>query len=152
MTITPDQARALLDGATPGPWEWRKHGFRGSGRDFDSLGPSAECCALETQDAEDYASWVVADDEDKALIAAAPDLAQTVAGMEWQWSVERLTEDGSLWLIDRPWTCDRELAETWLRKYDGSRLVRRLVGPVAEGDYGEYPRFNIDRFNNEEIF
>ena len=59
-----------------------------------------------------------------------PDMAQTIAGMEWQWSVERLTEDGSLWLIDRPWTCDRELAETWLRKYDGSRLVRQLVGPV----------------------
>ncbi|MGP9622224.1 hypothetical protein ACT3S7_04485 [Corynebacterium sp. AOP34-AQ2-28] len=67
---------------------------------------------------------------DLDLIAAAPELAQTIAGMEWQWSVERLTEDGSRWLIDRPWTCDRELAETWLRKYDGSRLVRRLVGPA----------------------
>lgn len=37
------------------------------------------------------------------------------------------------------------------------RLVDGSGDPVAEGDYGEYPRFdidrfNIDRFNNEEIF
>lgn len=135
MTITPDQAQNLLDGATPGPWVWQTNEYDsrnagGPNRDYDSLGPKGGKPALETQDGEDYASWVNISEADKELIAAAPDMAQTIAGMEWQWSVERLTEDGSLWLIDRPWTCDRELAETWLRKYDGSRLVRQLVGPV----------------------
>ena len=31
------------------------------------------------------------------------------------------------------------------------RLVDSNGDPVAEDDYGEFPRFNIERFNNEEI-
>ena len=129
MTTTPDQARQLLDGATPGPWralhdQWEdKDGT--PCEDFYVLGgPDG---ILHTEDFDPDTHNPVAN---TTLAAAAPDLAQTIAEQTWQWSVERLTEDGSRWLIDRPWTCDRELAETWLRKHDDSRLVRRLVGPV----------------------
>lgn len=126
MNITPDQARELLDGASDGPWE---HG------DVPGPGEDPTRATEVYQPGEPGAiAYVQPNTADVKLIAATPDLAQTIAGMEWQWSVERLTEYGSRWLIDRPWTCDRELAETWLRKYDGSRLVRRLVGPVEEAE------------------
>lgn len=126
MTITPDQADHWAQKATDGPWY--VHTDPDGTLIHDDTG---NMCISVEQAGSDYR------EADLDLAAAAPELAQTIAGMEWQWSVERLTEDGSRWLIDRPWTCDRELAETWLRKYDGSRLVRRLVGPVvvASGEH-----------------
>ena len=87
--ITGQQARELLDGATPGPWEWRDREEDGpAGRDYESLG-SPEQDALVTQDAESYSSWVDGTPQDKALIAAAPDLAETVA---WLYG-KRITPD-----------------------------------------------------------
>lgn len=129
MTITPDQADHWTQTTTTGPWY--VHTDPGDPDGTFIYDDNGNMCVAVEPTGSAYLPG------DLHLIAAAPELAQTIAGMEWQWSVERLTEDGSRWLIDRPWTCDRELAETWLRKYDGSRLVRRLVGPVvvASGEH-----------------
>ena len=132
MIITPDQAQNLLDGATPGPWAWQTNEYDsrnagGPNRDYDSLGPKGGKPALETQDGEDYASWVNISEADKELIAAAPDLAQTIAGMRWEYAVEHLGHVS-------PWG-SRESAEDDLRYYLRAsmfipHLVRRLVGPA----------------------
>ena len=70
MTITPDQARELLDGATPGPWELRDTDALMNGRAFhlrQSGKPGIRVSAT-----------TYGNNDDPELIAAAPDLAQTV--------------------------------------------------------------------------
>lgn len=65
MTITPDQARALLDEATPGPWTASEcTGF---------IAAAEGERAVLTAERGDW--WC---EEDHRLAAAAPDLAQTV--------------------------------------------------------------------------
>ena len=74
MTITPDQAHDLLDGATPGPWKKR--------RDRDGT-PIAVVVSAGPTDRHHIMTAEPACSEERAqadtgLIAAAPDLAQTV--------------------------------------------------------------------------
>lgn len=76
MNITPDQARALLDGATPGPWTMHRY----VPEDF---------IRVTGEDLKDIAANGVVEDGDARIIAAAPDLAQTIAGMNEEWGVAR---------------------------------------------------------------
>ena len=83
MSITPDQARALLDGATPGPWKKR--------RDRDGT-PIAVVVSAGPTDRHHIMTAEPACSEERAqadtgLIAAAPDLALTIAGMTAQYAV-----------------------------------------------------------------
>lgn len=125
MTITPDQARELLDGATPGPWELRDTDALMGGRAFHlrQSGKPGIRASVTTYGHND----------DPELLAAAPDLAQTIAAQKWEYGVEylgRVTHWGS-----------REFAENDLEEYLEvgvflARLVRRLVGPaeVIDGE------------------
>lgn len=133
--MTPDGARALLSGTTPGPWQWRVHehtpySAEGPSSDYESLGPAEGRHALETQDAENYSSWVIASDEDKTLIAAAPDLATTIASMRTEWAVE--VQAYGRWESWCSWT-DKAGAEEELdgarRTHPDARLMYRCVGP-----------------------
>ena len=83
--MTPDQARALLDGTTPGPWQWRE-GKDQNGEYVALCGPD-EADALRTWDGDLYASGVHGTNADKALAAAAPTLAAMLAGMREGWGV-----------------------------------------------------------------
>lgn len=70
--MTPDEARALLDGTTPGPWIPSRSGYIGSAagvmiHDGHVLGDT---------------------DADTCLIAAAPTLAAMIAGMREEWGVK----------------------------------------------------------------
>lgn len=84
MTITPDQAHDLLDGATPGPWralhdQWEDEDGTPC-EDFYVLGgPDG---ILHTEDFDPDNHDPVAN---TTLIAAAPDLAQFIAGMTELW-------------------------------------------------------------------
>lgn len=137
--MTPEEAQALEPGTTPGPWEWKDNcDKRLNVRDYDSLGNDTQH-ALETQDCEDYSSWVVASDEDKALIAAAPDMRATIAALRWEYGV--IYEDEGEWpMVPGSWWPSRDAAIIIHRRMnlDGSapahRLVRRLVGPVEEAE------------------
>lgn len=106
MTITPDQARELLDGATPGPW-WIHPAYGTVEPDVIS----GEGCRF------------VATDEDLNLSAKAPGMAQTIAGMRWEYGVEQATGT-TQWFRSRP------MAEAHAEVRGAFRLVRRLVGPV----------------------
>ena len=124
MTITPDQARELLYGATPGPW-----GRTGMGALTDTDGK----VLVHDPDGN-------MDDSDANLAAAAPDLAQTIAGMTEEWGVSRANALFPVREEEHPmgahFTPDRAEAEgvrdrmAKLNPHTHYRLVRRLVGPV----------------------
>lgn len=140
--MTPEEERALEPGITPGPWEWRAHEYtpynvEGSDRDYESLG-TADSHALHTHDAEDYASWFVGSDEDKALIAVAPDMRSTIAACRIEYGVEVRPDEHSEWQHVGPWWDTPEQARAWRgratirigQSYPHDRIVRRMVGPV----------------------
>ena len=111
MTITPDQADQWAQRATDGPWSIDP--------DYGTVEPdviSGEGCRFE------------ASDEDLALIAAAPDLAQTIAGMTEVWGVEEQADDGGWWRITT-WHMNLKDLDAFHDR-PGHRLVRRLLGPV----------------------
>ena len=78
MTITPEQADRLKRDATDGPWDVERSD-NATLRIIERIGPVESACACE---------GLSVDDPDIALIAAAPDMAETIAGMEVEWGVE----------------------------------------------------------------
>lgn len=131
MTITPDQARELLDGATPGPW------VKCRDRDGDPLpvvvstprGDRHHIMTAEPACSEERAQ------ADTGLIAAAPDLAHTIAGMEWEYGLRQPRPEPH---------AEGELYTSWGYRLFAAKaafagltdrgvecyIVRRLVGPV----------------------
>lgn len=124
MTITPDQARELLDGATPGPWE--------ALFDNEAIETDASTVLCNTDGAVE---WGRNTEHDVPLAAAAPELAQTIAGMRWEYGVEQHTLDNPHWHTaipyDRGFDQDKctQLAETFRANnpHNKYRIVRRLV-------------------------
>jgi len=110
MNITPEQALELLDGATPGTW-----------REDESNILDHDGDELLSDGSFGDPNWY--NDRDITLMAAAPDLAQTIAGMRWEHGVEQATGT-TQWFRSRP------MAEAHAQVHGCFRLVRRLVGPV----------------------
>jgi hypothetical protein len=127
MTITPDQAQNLLDGATPGPWralhdQWEDEDGTPC-EDFYVLGgPDG---ILHTEDFDPDTHNPVAN---TTLAAAAPDLAQTIAGMKTEYALETLWGTGADWAVTTGWfpTPERAWADLVLDA-GPTRLVRRVV-------------------------
>lgn len=117
MTITPDEARALIDGATPGPWV-PVHDS-GHGGEWHSHVNAEDGARLTTYDSGYGDADIHAPDAD--LMAAAPDLAQTIAGMKWQTGVHAGDED--IWAE----TPEEEALAIMAAKRPDVRLIRRLV-------------------------
>ena len=116
MTITPDQADQWAQTATDGPWY--VHTDPDGTLIHDDTGNM--CIAVE-QAGSDYRK------ADLDLAAAAPDLAQTIAGMRWEYRTEEWS--GNYWYPCEEWDADASLHEGYISR-DGERIVRRLVGPV----------------------
>lgn len=136
MTITPDQAQELLDGATPGPW----HKCRDNHSDCDC--PEGTVFGPDVVGSDNPGIWWTTADE--PVILAAPDMAETIAGMREEWKVQTRPR-GLPW---REWTPQEidfgseEEAFRYARKIHSSeplncRIVRRLVGPWEEVIDGE---------------
>lgn len=121
MTDIIANARQLLDGTTPAPWEhYDDHGI---------VSLTSGDAAIAT----DLNGW------DADLIAAAPEHAETIAGMEYEYACQRLlpgtSEDWYTWLT----VCSLEIANMQIRTHDEKlrsrgyepqsyRIRRRLVG------------------------
>ena len=119
MNITPEQARKWRDDARPGPWYVHTAPGDPDGPCiYDDMGHM--CIAVEPA-GSDYL------EADLHLAAAAPDLAQTIAGMRWEYRTEEWS--GNYWYPCEEWYADASLHEGYISR-DGGRLVRRLVGPV----------------------
>ena len=109
--MTPEQAQELLDKATPGPW-W-----------VETESP-CECC---TYVAAPAAAVCTPDMEDAPLIAAAPELAEIVAGLRYEYAVQLKHGDG--WITSRHHTPTVEVAKEVAARYKRSetRIVRHLA-------------------------
>ena len=138
--MTPEEARALLDGTTPGPWEVdHDHAWEPSVWSPDCIvfGPY--------YDREDMEQWEAGNAADLRLAAAAPVLAALAAGMHEEWGVHVTGYPKNIadWaeLCDSPedhitWLPDEEAAEDFAveREDDGfdTRIVRRYVTEPEE--------------------
>lgn len=109
-------AKQLLDGATPGPWEV----------DIDGLE------VYSTVDGDAVAHVQTPSDAD--LIAAAPELAQALAEETYEYGVEYkyLTNHGAEWRLDPGvgWHETYRAAERAASASVRFRIVRRRVSPV----------------------
>ena len=136
--MTPDKARDLLDGTTPGPWEWCEG--KDQNGEFVALRGHGGVDALRTWDGDLYASGVHGTNADKALAAAAPTLAALVAGMREEWWAEFQGAEGGWHMIPdhkgREWGGKERagaIAAQWHNDGFRARIVRRCV-TEPEGD------------------
>ena len=121
--MTPDQARDLLDGTTPGNWQW------------DVTGNVAAVDGDGWEDVADYVS-----EPNAPLIVAAPALAAMIAGMREEWGAERQVRGRWIRIVfalNTLWTDDRAIAESAVDDCRDlglpARIVRRYVTePEAE--------------------
>lgn len=112
---TPDEADQWAQRATDGPWYVHADQDVTDGTFiYDDTGNM--CIAVEPAGS----AYLEAD---LTLAAAAPDLAQTIAALRWEYGVEQAT-GMTQWFRSRP------MAEAHAEVRGAFRLVRRLVGPV----------------------
>lgn len=121
MTITPEQADRLKKNAIPGPWKVRRDEYYESDTGAYSV----------TEEVTAGGKSLFGQSDDMMLIdfpgnlplaAAAPDMAETIAGMAEKWGFEL---DGAI-----VWMNDRAMAEDAVEGIEAGRVVRQLVGPV----------------------
>lgn len=120
--MTPEEARALEHGTTPGPWT------------------ASECTGFIAA-AEGERPVLTAErgdwwcEEDHRLATAAPDMRATIAALRWEYAAR--WPDGSFANLEDPAASSEETFWTWNRKEVqdaaaelGCSLVRRPAGPV----------------------
>ncbi|WP_288891205.1 hypothetical protein [uncultured Corynebacterium sp.] len=124
--MTPEQARQLLDGTTPAPWEvesWNKQEV-GCPEVTDFWTTSHNDKQVAAQ--ETIERHFDETESDFNLIAAAPDMAKTIAGMTTEYSVQ--LADGELvgagWGTHETAWCD---CDAWQRDGYNARIVCRYV-------------------------
>ena len=140
--MTPEEAQALLDAATPGPWNVEEFEEQYAGCPPTTefyLGSDDFQNIASAETTERYYDQVRAN---FALIAAAPALAELVAGLRYEYAVQVTDKDGSVlyaksyrtlsgdieeaWWQDEP---NEKLAEKWWSKIPACRvrILRRLI-------------------------
>lgn len=126
--MTPEEARDLEPGTTPGPWEVER--YDGFGAPItNSIGPIMSACNCD---------GLYVEDADANLAAAAPDMRATIAALRWGYAVEVRPDEDSEWQHAGPWWDTIEKARAWRgtavirigHPHARDRLVRRPVGPV----------------------
>lgn len=133
--ITPQEARDMVDAATPGPWKADDE----TGEINDTNGKQVAYPVSRNGDGDNWIDW--ATDTDHVLAAAAPEMARMIAGARVQYAVALRTEDGveyrapyHTWVKDSQaalWTPNR-----WSLHPDywgaGEYIVTRLVIDLGE--------------------
>ena len=128
--MTPEEAYDLLDGTTPGPWEWREG--KDQNGEFVALCSPDGSDALRTWDGDLYASGVHGTDADKALAAAAPALAAMIAGMVPEYmALNRADEDGE-WHQVTPWSTEWPFRPGHTPDPRFDKVIRRYVTEPEE--------------------
>ena len=128
------RTKKALEGTTPGPWELY-------GGEIHQIQHTPEQCTSFRCDhrwpvlSESWgeSAAVAAEDEDLALMAAAPEMAQALAEETWEYGVEYkyLTNRGAEWRLDLSagWHKAYRDAERAARTSVQFRIVRRRVSP-----------------------
>ena len=138
MTDIIANAQKLLDGATPGPWELINgeiHQIQHTPEQCTSIRCDHRWPVLSESWGESAA--VVADDEDLALMAAVPEMAQALAEETYEYAVQAKT--GSKWeymqdgFFRDAWFSELRKAKAGARELRSigkeTRIVRRRVSP-----------------------
>lgn len=126
--ISPERAQELLTGAEPGPWEAMKEYTDGEPRPYDSH----RICT------ESGVYMGIMHGQVAPLAAAAPDMAETIAGMTYEYTVYVYLGEKHIiqWSFEEDshvgdWTDDLDKAEyvrdSLTKEGRQARLVRRLV-------------------------
>ena len=121
-------AKQLLEGATPGPWEW-------FGYDLEQTFDAGGAIVMEATCENPHLGGVVNVEitpEDEALIAAAPELAQALAEETWEYSFQILRRDEWEHASDRipgvdEWFPSKYVADFIMDAAQKSGYVCRLV-------------------------
>lgn len=137
-------AQKLLDGATPGPWELINgeiHQIQHTPEQCTSIRCDHRCPVLSESWGESAA--VVAADEDLALMAAVPEMAQALAEESYEYIVQVHREGRWQFYIgesisptDKPGLAVGFLQEKYALEFSKmetkrpTRIVRRRVSPV----------------------
>ena len=124
-------AKQLLEGATPGPWEW-------FGYDLEQTFDAGGAIVMEATCENPHLGGVVNVEitpEDERLIAAAPELAQALAEETYEYAVQAKT--GSKWehmqdgFFRDAWFSELRKAKAGARELRSigkeTRIVRRRV-------------------------
>jgi len=123
--MTPEEAKALEPGTTPGPWTMHRY----VPEDF---------IRVTGEDLTDIADNGIVKDADAYLIAAAPEMRATIAAQTWEYGVEwDSPHSPGVRLIEWPWRRAEDDAREFMTSspaLQNPRLVRRLVGPVETVD------------------
>ncbi|MBC6792663.1 hypothetical protein [Corynebacterium sp. LK26] len=93
--MTPEQARKLLEGTTPGPWNADDEGPLVGG-----IWSPDRIIFGSYFDWEDMPQWEQGEPEDRRLMAAAPDMAAMIANMTAEYAVQVRRSDGWQWSRD----------------------------------------------------
>lgn len=114
----PERAQELLEGAEPGPWRVICKYPDGEPRsDTSSL--------IHTHDGK-YLG--IMHGQCATLAAAAPDLAETIAGMHYEYAVQVQAELDGMWHMMTRWQDDPRPIQPEGRDLEANeRIVRRLV-------------------------
>ena len=133
------RAKELLDGATPGPWELISgeiHQIQHTPEQCTSIRCDHRWPVLSESWGESAA--VVAEDEDLALMATVPELAQALAEETYEYAVQ--AKIGSRWEYKQDgffrdaWFSELRKAKAGARELRSigkeTRIVRRRVSPV----------------------
>lgn len=116
--MTPEQIHELLDNATPGPWEARATYANGTPRQDTSR---------QMRAGDQYLGIMHA--PDAYLAAAAPDLAEIVAGMRQVYDYEVTLGDGVWHQMGHEFD-SLESAQEWVadrRRVSQARIITRYV-------------------------
>ena len=126
-------AKQLLDGATPGPWEW-------IGYDLEQTFEAGGAIVMDATCENPHLGGVVNVEitpEDERLIAAAPKLAQALVEETYEYAVQAKT--GSRWEYKQDgffrdaWFSELRKAKAGARELRSigkeTRIVRRRVSP-----------------------
>ena len=138
MTDIIKDAKRLLDGATPGPWELINgeiHQIQHTPEQCTSIRCDHRWPVLSESWGESAA--VAAEDEDLALMAAVPEMAQALAEETYEYAVQAKT--GSRWeymqdcFFRDAWFSELREAKGGARELRSigreTRIVRRRVSP-----------------------
>lgn len=125
--MTPDEARRLLDGTTPGPWVRRRDADGNPTPVVVSAGPTDRHHIMTA----DPAASPERQQADTALIAAAPTLAAMRAGMHTEYAVEHQIVPGGQWYQVTGWSHEPPLNDGHTLAPD-ERIIRRYVTEPEE--------------------
>lgn len=127
--MTPEEAQKLLEGTAPAPWEvelrsYEEPAYPGELVEFWLTSHNGECIAHDYDIPGQYSQEI---DSNYTLMAAAPELAATIAGMTPEYALVARAHEGGEWHRTTEWRGDGYLQLPGHTLRDNERIIVRYV-------------------------